>query len=262
MLLGLTFDQARVYLALLQASPATVKEIAEVSKIARPEIYRILATLQEEGVVEKLITRPASFQAISALNVLPAMLKRKQKEQSELETITEGLLGDLKDIHSEKLQKGENEFTLVPKREAVIQRIKEAILGAEVSVCNITSKEMRFSSAIVEFEGAYRKASQQGVKIRVATSRHVPQGNALGIVKRLTEDPHFEVKSLDEPSPVVVSVMDDKVASVVLSATAHLADACAIWSSNPCFVILAKSYLKPMEQSILSKRRHLQETFL
>lgn len=243
MLLGLTFDQARVYLALLQASPATVKEIAEVSKIARPEIYRILATLQEEGVVEKLITRPASFQAISALNVLPAMLKRKQKEQSELETITEGLLGDLKDIHSEKLQKGENEFTLVPKREAVIQRIKEAILGAEVSVCNITS-EMRFSSAIVEFEGAYRKASQQGVKIRVATSRHVPQGDALGIVKRLTEDPNFEVKYFDEPSPVVVSVMDDKVASVVLSATAHLADACAIWSSNPCFVILAKSYFE------------------
>jgi len=40
--LGLTLNQARAYLSLLQLGPVGAKELAESSKITRQDIYRVM----------------------------------------------------------------------------------------------------------------------------------------------------------------------------------------------------------------------------
>jgi sugar-specific transcriptional regulator TrmB len=241
--LGLTFDQARIYLTLLQAGPATAKEIAEISKIARPDIYRIIPTLQQEGAVEKHMTKPASFQAIPLAFVLPTMLKRKTAEQNKLKKKTEEMLGDFKNTQAKVLQEADTEFTIIPRKEAIIQRLKEALLKSQISVCVVTSQK-RFSVSILEFEKIYRKILEKGAKIRIATERYVPEKKALKTIQKLMEDSNFEVKYFDEAPTAIVSIFDNKEASVTLSATASLAGASAIWSNNPCFIALTQNYFE------------------
>ena len=93
--LGLTISQAKVYLALVYLGSATAKQLSEVSKIARPDIYRIIPTLQKQGIVETLISRPTSFKAIPSNQTLHTLLKRKATEQNELRRKTEALLSNL-----------------------------------------------------------------------------------------------------------------------------------------------------------------------
>ena len=241
--LGMTFDQAKTYLTLLRAGPATAKVIAQVSKIARPDIYRIIPTLQKEGAVEKLMTRPATFQATPAAIVLPSMLKRKAEVQSKLKKKTKEFLGDFKNFHAKDLLEVDSEFAIVPEKEALIQRLKETLLKTQICLDVVTSQR-RFSAAILEFEGVYRKALEKGVKIRIATDRHVPLEKVLGIVKNFTRDYHFEVKYFDNPPPTIVTIFDNKEVLVTLTAKAQFAETSSIWSNNTSFIALAQSYFE------------------
>jgi sugar-specific transcriptional regulator TrmB len=242
--LALTKNQARVYLALLQAGPATAKELGNTSKIARPDIYRIIPALLKEGIVEKLITSPASFQALPVNHALPILLKRKTTEQSELRKKTQELLRDLENNHFKKEpQEADPEFIAVPGIKAIMQRLKEKLLKTQINLCVVTS-QTRFSAAILEFANGYQKALERGVKIRIAAEKHVAQRTAFKIVQTLSKDPKFEVKYFADPPPAIVTIFDDKEACVTMSAMANLEGASAIWSNNLGFVALAQDYFE------------------
>jgi HTH-type transcriptional regulator, sugar sensing transcriptional regulator len=183
--LGLTLDHARTYLALLQIGQATAKELAEQSKIDRSDMYRIIPTLQQEGLVEKLITRPASFKAASAEQALPFLLKRKNTEQNELNNETNVLICDLANCQEESKEIGkETNFIIVPGKEMIVQKMKDSLLKAKISLCVVTSQK-RFSSAIIEFYDGYCQALRRGVKIKIAADQHVALKAATSIVKNL-----------------------------------------------------------------------------
>jgi len=242
--LGLTNNQARTYLALLQAGPTTAKELAKTSKIARPDIYRILPALEKEGLVEKLMTRPAIFEAIPPVYVLPTLLKHKTTKQYALKKKTEKLLSDLKNNHSKKeVSGGDTEFTIVPGKEVIVQRLKSSILESQMSVCVVTSSK-RFSAAILEFVNAYQEALEKGVKIRIATDYHAATATALKVLQTLLKDTRFEVRYFDAPPAAIVSIFDNKEAFVSMSPTAQLAEAPAIWSNNLSFIALAQDYFE------------------
>ncbi len=62
--LGLTLNQARIYVALLSSERLlTVKEISKITNITRQDVYRIMPSLQNNGLVEKTITAPTMFKA-------------------------------------------------------------------------------------------------------------------------------------------------------------------------------------------------------
>jgi len=241
--LGFTLDQARIYHALVQEGPATVKKVAEISKITRPDIYRIIPTLQKKGVIEKLLTKPASFQAIPTNYVLPSLLKCKTAEINKLKMQTKKIIGDFQNTCAKGVQEANAEFSVIFGKEAIIHGLKEKLLKTQISLSVVTSQN-RFSARILEFEKSYRKILNKGVKISIATNRHVPHKRALKTIQNLMEDPNFEVKYFDGVPSTIVTIFDNKEASVTLSETATDAVASAVWSNNPCFVSLVQSYFE------------------
>ena len=241
--LGFTLDQARIYLAIVQEGPATVKKIAEVSKITRPDIYRIIPTLQKKGIVEKLIAKPAIFRAIPMAHVLPTWLKRKTAEINKLKMKTEEMISDFQNTLVKSVQETNAEFSVTFGKEAIIQGIKEKLLKTHSKLCVVTSHD-RFSARILEFEKSYREILKKGVKISIATDRHVPHDKALKTIQNLMKDSNFEVKYFDGVPSTIVTIFDNKEASVTLSETAKDVQASAVWSNNPCFVALVQSYFE------------------
>jgi sugar-specific transcriptional regulator TrmB len=77
--LGLSTSQVKVYLALLELEKATAKTIAKHSKVARQEAYRVLAELQEKGLVEKIIEIPTKFKPIPIEDCIYLLIERKKK---------------------------------------------------------------------------------------------------------------------------------------------------------------------------------------
>jgi len=241
--LGLTNSQARVYLALVYLGSATAKQLSEESNIAKPDIYRIIPTLQKQGMVETLISRPVSFKAIPANQSLSTLLKRKATEQNELCRKTGCLLSELGKSHIKKGPTETIDFAIISGKEAIIQKLKESLLKAQISLCVVTPKS-RFSASIGEFANAYRKALKKDVTIRIAAEQHLAHNKALAIVQTLSRDPHFEVKYFTNPPPAIVTIFDSQEAYLTLSATAQLDSTSAIWSNNLGFIALAQAYFE------------------
>src|SRR5512147_977014 len=82
--LGLSLNQARVYLAILKLEKTTVGQVSKFSKVRREDVYRILPSLEKLGLIERLLGKPAEVRATlisNALKLLVAEEKRKSDER-------------------------------------------------------------------------------------------------------------------------------------------------------------------------------------
>ena len=82
--LGLTFNEARVFLALSQLGAATAKAISNSSGLGREVVYQIMPKLLEKGLVEEAVTSPKSFRAVPLKEAYAILLQRKEEENREL----------------------------------------------------------------------------------------------------------------------------------------------------------------------------------
>jgi HTH-type transcriptional regulator, sugar sensing transcriptional regulator len=94
--LGLTAAQAKIYLSLLWVGSATIREIAQASKVARPDTYRALSELQDIGIVEKIISVPTKFKALPIKDALDILMLRKTNETIDLNKRANRLIEKLK----------------------------------------------------------------------------------------------------------------------------------------------------------------------
>ena len=75
--LGLTVSQAKIYLSLAKAKNLTAQAISTTSKVARPDVYRVLVQLNEDGLVERIISKPQEFHAISVEKCVSKLIQRR-----------------------------------------------------------------------------------------------------------------------------------------------------------------------------------------
>jgi sugar-specific transcriptional regulator TrmB len=207
-------------------------------------------------MVEKLMTKPACFQATPAEDVLTILLKRKTEEKSELDRKTGEALNYLRSIHVQKQHRSSTaDFIVIPSKEAIIQRLKGSILEAKVSIFVVTSKK-RFSASILEFGDAHQKALERGTKIKIAAEEHIIESKALKKLRALAQYENFKVKYFVSPPPAIVNIFDNSEAYVTMSATAQLNEASALRSNNSSFVALAQNYFKDKWNSATTKFNH------
>jgi DNA-binding MarR family transcriptional regulator len=82
--LGLSLNEARVFLALSQLGTSTAKAIAEFSEMAREVVYQVMPKLLKKGLVEEAITSPKKFRAIPMKEAYAILVRRKEEENREL----------------------------------------------------------------------------------------------------------------------------------------------------------------------------------
>jgi sugar-specific transcriptional regulator TrmB len=55
--LGLTFNEARAYKALVRLGNATARSVADASGIPRSKVYETLSQLEKRGIAQKILGR-------------------------------------------------------------------------------------------------------------------------------------------------------------------------------------------------------------
>jgi sugar-specific transcriptional regulator TrmB len=74
----------------------SAKTISKTAQVSKPDVYRVLAALQERGIVEKALSIPAMFKAVPIEQTLNILLQSKDKELDMLREKTEQLLTNFK----------------------------------------------------------------------------------------------------------------------------------------------------------------------
>jgi sugar-specific transcriptional regulator TrmB len=242
--LGLTISQAKVYLALLELEKATGKTISKHSEVARQETYRVLAELEEKGLVEKIIAVPTEFKAIPIEDFVSSLIERRKKEISETEKEATILLQKLKEKNSNSLQEDETQLSLVSERVAV--RRKEKTLEAiERSFDVVSSFRDPHSVLFIDVE-EMAEALQRGVEIRVIIDKPDEEKLLSDITKHLKQHSNFKIKYLLKAPEALISIYDKKEAWVCTCTHPVLEECATLRTNNPCLLAILQDCFEMM----------------
>lgn len=244
MRLGLSKNEARVYLSLAKSGPQNAQETAKTTNIARQDIYRITPKLLKKGLVEKTIAKPTKYKATTLKQSLRALLNQKNNELKKLKEAVDVLISDYDNSLKRVDHKSDFEFALIPAREAFMEKVRKSVLKSKKSL-RIAASLKRFWQGLKEFEEARNRAIKRGVEIKIVTDR--PNNQTLSdefeMIRRRS---NLMVRFVPEQPSAVVILVDNMEAFMITSPTADIREAPALWSDNPSFVTLANNYFEEL----------------
>jgi sugar-specific transcriptional regulator TrmB len=193
--LGLTSCQARVYLVLAHSGKSSAKTIARTSKIAKPDVYRVIAALHEIGLVEKTLGTPTLFSVIPIEQSLEILFRRQEAQHKDREKNAKKLLDSLRNsCIEESVNENEDYFILLPPKTATIERRRKLINTAQESV-DIMSSLKKLRRGIYEYQGDMVCALKKGVKFRIITEKPEDVKTLVAQMTDLSNHGSFEKKA-------------------------------------------------------------------
>ncbi len=241
--LGLTCNQARVYLTLLQLGKVSVKAIMKNAGIPRESVYRSIPTLEKMGLVEKIITTPTMYKAVPLKDGISMLMEWRSRETSELQEITTKMIANFKENGSEKAhQQEETQFTLIYGSEAFGREMDKDIKVARKSFDGITTP-MKFRNGMFYGYEIFTDAVKRGVQFRHIVSENEGKGLELNDAI-LRKNPLWEVRYVEGPLQVDLVIIDGKKVIMETAPTNpnQVKNVCCLLSDSPCLVTISQSH--------------------
>lgn len=246
-LLGLSDDEIKVYIFLLQQGGATILELSKGVHINRTALYRLCERLTEKGYLKKIPELHTTKYEASSVEFLKTKIQTKQRQLSELE------------VHYEKVKDISKRITsLAASRIKVIhysgrEEAKQLLwnyLDAETNPCSFGYKTM---SMFIEVDfiinwwnELFKRFTKKGL-----TERFLANPGTFEMKNEIDKD--TKIKFLDSPQKMTKQrVIDEKVFKIYYE-TFIYNDVYAIiqWDKNKIFgVEIYNQYVADQERAI------------
>jgi sugar-specific transcriptional regulator TrmB len=229
--LGLSLNQARIYLTILKLEKTTVGQLAKFSKVRREDVYRILPALEKMGLTERLLGKPTQIRATpisDALTFLVAEEKSKSDERlSGMRSTVQRL--SLKDW-KQQLTREESIYILIGDKKAILAKTSRLIRNTKEEVALIADKG-RLMPAVSQFSDECKQAIKNGAQIRL-----IFEGDTLDVllkekVNKLIDGASVQIKFHREPLNHFI-MSDDKEALITTSKESGLGESPSLWTNN------------------------------
>jgi len=229
--LGLSLNQAKVYLAILKLEKTTAGQIAKFSKVRREDVYRLLPALEKMGLIERLMGKPMEIRATpisDALSFLVSEEKNKFDERLKNMRITVQKLS-LNDWILPLPQK-ESLYILIAEKKAILAKTSRLIRNSKKEVALIADKA-RIIPILSQFSDECKRAIKKGAQIRL-----IFEGDSTDVllgekVKKLIDGASVHVKFYREPLNHFI-MSDDKEALITTSKESGLGESPSLWTNN------------------------------
>jgi sugar-specific transcriptional regulator TrmB len=241
--LGLTQLEAKVYLTLVKLGDegADVKKIAKESNIARQDVYRILPSLQQHGLVVKIIATPTIYQPISLKNGLSMLLKQKTEEHNALKKQIKKLsiASALNNIR-ESTRDEAPQFAIISEKKLFLKTFEKKFLKVERNIKIVCSSDGMRAIAFSSIKD-FQKCMARNVRIRLITTK-IENNQILEKLQPLIRNQGFELKFIANTSSVGLAIFDGREVSVRISHEMVP----SLWTNNPNVIKLAEAYFEGM----------------
>jgi sugar-specific transcriptional regulator TrmB len=229
--LGLTLNQAKIYLAIIKLQKTTVGQVANFSKVRREDVYRILPSLEKMGLIERLLGKPTEIRATrvsDALSLLVAEEKGKFDEKLVgMKNIVQKL--SLKEWKQQPLG-DESIYILIAEKAAILAKISELIKNSTKEIALIAAKGW-IIPVLARFSAESKGAIKMGAKIRLIFEEENPDSLLKEKVKKLIGIPSVQIRFHREPLNHFI-MSDDKEALITASKESGVGESPSLWTNN------------------------------
>ena len=229
--LGLTLNQAKVYLAILKLQKTTVGKVANFSKVRREDVYRILPSLEKMGLIERFLGKPTEIRATRISDSLTSLVteeKNRSKERlTDMKSRVQKL--SLKDWKQQPLGE-ESIYILIAEKKAILAKTSELINNSKIEVGLIADKA-RIAQILANFPDEHKHAIRTGAKIRLIFEGESPDILLKEKVQKLIGSASVSIKFHCEPLNHFI-MSDDKEALITTSKESGLGESPSLWTNN------------------------------
>ncbi len=242
--LGLTQNQAKIYLSAAKIGPTTISDIAEHSGVRREEIYRLLPDLEKIGLIERLMGKPMRIRTPDVKAAMSTLIRHERAKARERISdfvdktveIEEYLSKTGLDVSTDSEKDGD--FALLEEPDSVRTRLHEMIKGAQERIDVIYSRHN-----LVWFLSTQSQllvdAISKGLKIRLLSNPTSGKDRIPKIInRRFSDTSQIELKYMTGIFANYVSV--DKKSAMVVTSTPNQPHAHNLYTTNQNLVLLVQ----------------------
>ena len=280
---GFTKEEAEVYVFLSSMGPSPARVVSRRFDVNRMRAYRTLKSLEDKGLVERIIGRPMRFVANPLKESLSKYIDGFRERLTELETREEDIVEDwtrISDATSEQIE--EPRFRIFEGRQQIYELMVQMCGRASGEICIVTTKRDLHRLALMGIDERLRTVSNEGIRVRVLTQVEGPD---------FAEMEYFgdfaEIRHVPLPAPVRFVTIDDRETLTTtsmedtMSLTTH--DDAGLWTNAPSYNSAMKVFfdalwrlatkasviiealqtgITPQEIRVIRTDQDFQETFL
>lgn len=239
--LGLTTNQAKIYLACVNYKASTVKQISQSANLASEVVYRTIPKLQRMSLVEKTVTFPAEFQATPIDTAITTLLGQRKKENSEVQKRAKELLRYMakrkKSRHIEDLK-----IVLIPEKERQVQFIEKK-LGTTKKSLHAIGMGQKFSTWIHTYHDLIGELLSKKIEVRFVFAGTEKRSDSQ-ILKDIQKDGNFKIKFILDKIQTCLVIVDSKEVLIDTSPDSGFAYTPVYWSNDPGIIAPCKTYFE------------------
>lgn len=247
--LGLTRQQAAVYVAILAKHLTKPSQIAAVCGIERAAAYRILKSLSRLGMIEFLSLSPLECVAVPP----DRALSLRKQELEELLEIEKNLHVPLREVMIEKDHSVlKSMVRLIPDR-LVSQKKNEMIQSAKKEIL-ISSPMSDLAGLLAESDMIWRHLLSD-VQLKILTCISQVDDAITRIINEIgTSQTLSEVRHVEEVFAYVLMV--DNAQVLIEPTRDYRTEQVGLWTDLPCYILPFRDYYKKMwNQSVNAQHR-------
>ncbi len=254
--LGLTKNQAILYLTLLSVKKSDARKLSLATGILRTDVYRSLSELELKGLVDKKIGFPIEFIAVSPSLGLQNLLEVKinTTENTERKTIE-----FIKNFQTNEDIEDNNsyEIKVINGRKRIIDQVKKQHDDAKDTI-EILTLLSRWLQIIDECVVNYHNALDRGVHYKVLVALPSSDYPLPKCVLSLLKYKNFSLKTTIISQTVNSAMFDYKEATFNYYPSKSIGSSPLIITNHPSFIDLSKSYFQSLWTSLPDfKSNHL-----
>ncbi len=203
---GFTKEEAGVYVFLSSMGPSPARVVSRRFDINRMRAYRTLKSLEEKGLVERIIGRPMRFVANPLRESLSKYIDGFRERLTELETREEEIIEDwtrISDATSEQAE--EPRFRIFEGRQQIYELLIQMFERASGEICIVTTKRDLHRLALMGIDDRLRTVSSGGIRVRVLTPVEGPEFAEMEYFSDFAEIRHVPL-----PAPVRFVTIDER----------------------------------------------------
>jgi sugar-specific transcriptional regulator TrmB len=233
---GLSTKEAHLYVILLKYGPKTTGELAKLLHSYRVEIYRLVETLTEKGMVEESIEKPTKYAAVAVEEALTGAMMQHAYELRSMEENRDQVLELAQEyLSNEALADDLYTFKVIKGRSNTLAIMEQLVNTAEariIFISSLTGISILSTSGILEHSIS---AVERGVRVRFVTE--ILPRNISSVREALAGG--IEVRHYDSYAGMRYLVADtrESLTTITFDALRHGKDASdtAFWTNSPEF---------------------------
>jgi len=241
--LGLSPNQSKVYLAVLQTDGLPAHDISKIARVSREDVYRVILRLEKMGLIEKVLGHPTRVRPLPVEVALTNMIKVERnsfvERMAALEMSTSEFIkrSMKKEVQKTGTQEEAGNFVLLTEKNAIVNKGTMMISDAKNRVDAIYS-ETQLLQFLPIFADPLEKACKKGVTARLIADKKVQESATKRVVREYLSDCEgMQVKYAERPTSHSI-IVDRTEALSATSVEGFFSEIPHLWTNNKGLVEL------------------------